>query len=1235
MKKLVLISILFIAGLATTCAQTVPDAGVTITNAIPPSPDAAALGKYGSLPVGAFTGVPKIDIPIYTIKSGDLTLPVSISYHSGGNKVEEMASSVGLGWSLNAGGAIVRTVRGLPDEAINGILSPPYNIPLVDSLVRVTAGANYTAAQLATINTTLNYMATGVYDSEADVYNFNFGNYSGKFVMDSYGNVYVLPRQKIKFTFKIALKNTTEAYIQSFTAITPDGVTYIFGSDNDGNDAVEFTNTNTTSSTGGGVVNKQKIATSWFIKRMISPDGHQINFTYKSEEILNQQTISASNFIFLQCNNCGSYLGNPGPATDSENLSSANTIYTVKLTNISFENGNLNVTSNTSRLDNPGSAGTAVDAINITNVSGSLNKVFNFYYYNTSSTRLRLDSLIETVPANCPNCNPRKKYSFTYNVDQWSRTSTNTYWDLEQDYWGYYNGMGNTNLVPTVTYNGTLYPGANRTPNEQAMLGGMLTQIKYPTGGYTNFTYEANTEASSGEDFGGLSNAYPPVQHLAAICNDPGNYLYNYDINNGNPNDSIKIVSAGGPVPVTVTASGLNNPPSVVLGIDLFQVTSTGTMIIAALKNDTVLYLNPGNYKLNLFEKNNVAYSPSFPTGIKYSLLVQWTTPNPALLGTSGGSSYVTQIVGGLRIKQIADYDGINPNPFNTKTYQYTEPGSTKSSGNLNGDPTYTYLLNKDIEAPQAQYSGIFVWTYQGLECTAVSNIPLGTSQGSVVGYTHVQEFIGGSGQNGMNEYFYSFVPDLVSPPGAFPITPSVDQSWKRGLLKKEINYKQTAPNTYVRVQEKINAYGSGNSYTPISLKVGFSEVPSPGTFDPSYNYYEGLQNFVTGGKLQFQIYYNYTDFTYLLSDTTKVYNMSDTTKYVQTYNTYAYDTTSFQLSQRTSVNSKSELITENILYPDNYNITGSPTNSALAGILNLQNINMLDVPIEETTQKSNFDGSNSRVVKSVLTTYKPGQPLRDSVFEMRSVTPLTTFTASTAGANSLIKDSHYQPVVAFNQYDAYGNILQENKVADALHTYIWGYLNINPPYYNTYPIAAVINADSTSIAYTNFESYSSVGYGNWVYTTTGATTDATAPMGAQCYNTASGAITKSALNSSNSYVVSFWAKQGAAVIVSGGTVTATTQSITLNGWSYNEYKVTGAATITIGGSGYIDELRLYPSTAQMSTYTYIPLVGISASCNAKNQFSYYQYDSVGRLVNITDQYGNIIKNYQYNYRAQ
>lgn len=73
-------------------------------NILPPGPTAAELGKYGRVPINLSTGAVNLDIPLLTLKSKNLACPVSLSYYTTGVKVDEVASWVGMGWSLNAGG---------------------------------------------------------------------------------------------------------------------------------------------------------------------------------------------------------------------------------------------------------------------------------------------------------------------------------------------------------------------------------------------------------------------------------------------------------------------------------------------------------------------------------------------------------------------------------------------------------------------------------------------------------------------------------------------------------------------------------------------------------------------------------------------------------------------------------------------------------------------------------------------------------------------------------------------------------------------------------------------------------------------------------------------------------------------------------------------------------------------------------------------------------------------------
>jgi len=56
-----------------------------------------------------------------------------------------------------------------------------------------------------------------------------------------------------------------------------------------------------------------------------------------------------------------------------------------------------------------------------------------------------------------------------------------------------------------------------------------------------------------------------------------------------------------------------------------------------------------------------------------------------------------------------------------------------------------------------------------------------------------------------------------------------------------------------------------------------------------------------------------------------------------------------------------------------------------------------------------------------------------------------------------------------------------------------------------------------------------------------------------------------------------------------------------------------------------IDELRLYPANASMTTTTYEPLYGPNSACDAHNNILYFDYDAQGRQTTVRDINHNII----------
>lgn len=201
------------------------------------------INDMGSLPeqVDLVTGTPIINIPLWTVKDMDIAVPISLSYNATGIKTAQPASWVGLGWNLNVGGSITRSVRSLPDDAHP--LNNMYNDDEYYGWLFEDNNGWSTSENVENFDITSAEEVRSLYyetrfangdmvgrDMEPDIYYFNVGGLSGSFVFDHGSSsinrqIKLTPHQNLQISYTLN-EDTNE--LSSFTIIDTKGYTYTF-----------------------------------------------------------------------------------------------------------------------------------------------------------------------------------------------------------------------------------------------------------------------------------------------------------------------------------------------------------------------------------------------------------------------------------------------------------------------------------------------------------------------------------------------------------------------------------------------------------------------------------------------------------------------------------------------------------------------------------------------------------------------------------------------------------------------------------------------------------------------------------------------------------------------------------------------------------------------------------------------------------------------------------------------
>jgi RHS repeat-associated protein len=736
-----------------------------VKGVVMPAPNAASLGKYGDIPVSYFTGVPNIAVPIHTLEEGPLSLPISLSYHASGIKPGEPATWVGAGWTLHTGGIVTRTVAGVPDEDIGRI------------------GYYYNGSALNLNQATLGEVANGSRDGEPDLFYFSCGGYSGKFLYDRSKKVRMIPKQDVKVEIVM-----TYGSIDGFIIIPPDGTRYVFG--NTFTESTVFNDNTPTPS-----------KNTWYLAKIESADKkYAINFNYVSEDYSFKSPAGCSFVLKSAAEPSGQPCSSSGTGIDCPTREVAatikydnNQVYGRRLSSISTSTTTITFIANTGREDLDPEINSTVlpkrlDEIQIQSGTFCSKMVLTYDYFQDSQSssctispgsHCKKLQLKDVKKSSCDNTLSEEPYKFEYEGSLYNgKIFLANRLTKAVDHWGFSNGAVQNDTIwvnvpkTTLTFivNGSpanfTYGEANRNTDETFMKKGVLKKLTYPTGGHTEFSYEANTHYDTSNYVYTRDYVFDLRHCLASTCCGYSNASSFFTFNNIVPTKDSFILhfskdpscgSQYGSVNIEVRDS-LTNSLVGNYGFNLDFSPEQSRTIENRLDYISNLLQNGGKYKFTLFVNNGWG---------RFQIVRSNKIPAPNVM------------VGGLRVKEIRSHDGIAAANDIVKTYDYTQASNPSLTSGLQfTKPIYGYSFS--------QNSSFYV-VWQPSSITSLTDF-----QGYHVGYSRVVE-----NHNGNGKSIYTFETEYSPlPPNGnclnypcIPVLPKV----KRGNLASDTKLSSSA----------------------------------------------------------------------------------------------------------------------------------------------------------------------------------------------------------------------------------------------------------------------------------------------------------------------------------------------------------------------------------------------------------------------------------------------------------
>lgn len=1128
---------------------------------LPPSPNAASLGKYGGIDIGINSGMMSTQVPLLAYTSRNLSLPISLRYASNGLKVDELSSRAGVSWNLEAGGVITRTVYGGQDEECTRV-SPPSFSPRTRNLLDNFLGA-------VSFSTSI----SGA-DAQPDRFSFNFCGYSGQFILDSSLTPVLLTKSDILIEKDL----TTPLRDWDFRVSTPDGVRYYFG----GESGRETTDADISGSTCWHDL-PAWAPTAFYLTKIVHPNKDSILFTYDRIGYSYTSGISQSVFYKMQTEfacidpeyrTCPDL--NNSISTCEASLQSSSVI----LKEINSPSGGRLIFRYKERSDVP--TDSLITAVELYQPhTGVLLKSFELSYYDVYSSfgtnTYNADSVfgyrhfLRNVSEWSMDSMASKVYQFTYN----DLTGLPRRMSFSQDHFGFYNGQDNSSLIPRPEFisDRPLFPTAtaNRETNYLFAQKGTLSRIIYPTGGSDSIVYEGNS-------------VYGPIE----IIPEPTTISATAD------SEGFPIASVG----YSDTISVIMDQPVRIQGSCEFYGNQNeedpihNKATIYFYKGSTILFqktLLPGEIILDdILNQNLIDLEDGFDYWLKVVANGTKVRGFARFTPILGSIEYDTLNIesGGVRVAKVITNDSISSQPQVKKYFYGSLENLDQSSGRKVYSPNYRKVHTVMTPCNRDNLDcGNNTCTYVAMFSNSMRN--LYANSGQPITYEFVTESHGENFENGGIEHKFTCEADL---PGQIMLNddildaPLCNNSIRNGRELHQYIFKKVG-GMILPVSKMFNSWKDDERYMneyfgyTINRKgpIGCESDPPAATEDDIYD------------VVKYSIFTNWSYIDTMRSRTYDEYGIG----YIEStvVNTYASNLHSMLTSEE-NTDSKGVLMKVNNYYPQDLALSG-PEETARQELIN-QHI------ISPILKREIIRGTDTLSIDEVH--YKH-------------------FNEGGVQVNAVYRETSNIKYEKFRieSYNQSGKKTQQSLAGEDKRAYIWAYDD-------HYPVAEVVGAEYSQIAYSSFESNSK---GAWTYNGN-VMNYGQAPTGMKCYQLSSGLISRQGLPY-GPYVVSYWSDSG-SILVNGQP--SARSGISVGSWTYYEHEISDS-TIQISGSGYIDEVRLFPRGSTMKTFTFSPLIGMTSMSDPNGNIFYYEYDSFNRLFLIRDVYKNILKRICYNYSGQ